>query len=304
MTGAEQTRTVILHIDDVGMCHGANAAYLELSALGTCTSGSVMVPAPWFHEIAEAVGDHGEFDLGVHLTLNAEMPHYKWRPLTRPPASAGLTDSYGYFWPDVASVQRHGAAEAVEAELRAQIDAALAAGIDVTHLDAHMGAVLTAEFCDIYVRLGTEYRLPVVMTASIADFGPNHNFEDFADGVYRRYAKQARDLGFTIFDAVPETPWVHRDDIAPVYKQMIAAAPVGTSCFSLHGTAPGEIEAIEPDNHAIRTKEYELFRDPAFGAWLGAQEMSLTGFRPLRDTLRAVMSSPPMGRSPRRQHHG
>ncbi|MHA1571116.1 MAG: ChbG/HpnK family deacetylase, partial [Alphaproteobacteria bacterium] len=128
MTPPVPERTLILHVDDVGMCHGANVAYLELSRLGTATSGSVMVPCPWFHEIAEAVGDDNAFDLGVHLTLNAEMPHYKWGPLSAPPASAGLTDSYGYFWPDVATLQRKAAPEAVEAELRAQIDKAIAVG--------------------------------------------------------------------------------------------------------------------------------------------------------------------------------
>jgi hypothetical protein len=56
----------------------------------------------------------------------------------------------------------------VEAELRAQIDLAYRAGIDVTHLDAHMGAALSPEFCKIYIRLGLEYRLPILLTTSLA----------------------------------------------------------------------------------------------------------------------------------------
>ena len=40
-------------------------------------------------------------DLGVHLTLTSEKKPYRWRPLTAPPRSAGLTDTMGYFWPDV-----------------------------------------------------------------------------------------------------------------------------------------------------------------------------------------------------------
>ncbi|NBQ45345.1 MAG: ChbG/HpnK family deacetylase, partial [Actinobacteria bacterium] len=43
---------IVLHQDDVGMCHGANSAFLELSKLGSITSGSVMVPCPWFGEAA------------------------------------------------------------------------------------------------------------------------------------------------------------------------------------------------------------------------------------------------------------
>ena len=51
--GGVMARRVVIHQDDVGMCHGANVAFLELSARGTVTSGSVMVPCPWFAEIAE-----------------------------------------------------------------------------------------------------------------------------------------------------------------------------------------------------------------------------------------------------------
>ena len=44
--------------------------------------------------------------------------------------------------------------------MRAQIERALQAGIDVTHLDTHMGAALVPELAEIYVQLGREYRLP------------------------------------------------------------------------------------------------------------------------------------------------
>ena len=288
MNAAEPIRTLILHVDDVGMCHGANVAYLELSRLGSCGSGSVMVPCPWFHEVAEAVGSDPAFDLGVHLTLNSEMPHYKWRPLSAPPAAAGLTDDYGCFWPDVATLQRKAAPGAVETELRAQIDMAIAVGIDVTHLDAHMGAAMTAEFCDIYVRLGAEYRLPILLTSRIADYGPRHCFEDFAEDVHAQHVASARAAGLPIFETVPETPWVHLDDVETVYRQMIGGVPAGLNMFSLHCNAPGDIEAIEPDNFAIRTKEYSLFRKPSFRVWLEQQGLHLTGFRALRDALRGA----------------
>ena len=98
---ARGRKRVVIHEDDVGMTHGANTAFVELSTLGTCSSGSVMVPCPWFPEaVAMAQGDP-DLDLGVHLTLTSEQKPYRWRPLTAPPRSAGLTDEGGYFWPDV-----------------------------------------------------------------------------------------------------------------------------------------------------------------------------------------------------------
>src|SRR6185503_8527149 len=131
-------KRVVIHEDDVGMTHGANGAFVELSKLGSCSSGSVMVPCPWFPEAAEIARNDRTLDGGVHLTLTSEQKPYRWRPLTAPPSSAGLTDKFGYFWPDVPSARR-AAPAAVEAELRAQIETAVAAGIDITHFDAHMG---------------------------------------------------------------------------------------------------------------------------------------------------------------------
>jgi chitin disaccharide deacetylase len=49
----EDAKIVVAHQDDVGMCHGANAAFADLADLGFITCTSVMVPCPWFLEVAE-----------------------------------------------------------------------------------------------------------------------------------------------------------------------------------------------------------------------------------------------------------
>ena len=87
-----KAKRVVIHEDDVGMSHGANTAFVELSKLGTCSSGSVMVPCPWFPEAAAIAAGDPALDVGVHLTLTSEQTPYRWRPLTAPPRSAGLTD--------------------------------------------------------------------------------------------------------------------------------------------------------------------------------------------------------------------
>ena len=172
---------IVLHQDDVGMCHGANVAFSELSNLGSITSGSVMVPCPWFREAAEMAATNKKLDLGVHLTLTAEKEFYRWRPLTSAGKSSGLVDDDGYMWRDVSSVRRNANIEAVALELRAQIDFALASGFDVTHLDAHMGVTLAPEFCAIYISLGAEYRLPVLLTKKLSQYGPNNHIVGVTD---------------------------------------------------------------------------------------------------------------------------
>ena len=73
-----------------------------------------------------------------------------------------LVDERGYLWQTVAQVYEHARLDEAEAELRAQIDKALAAGIDATHLDSHMGTLqLRADYHEIYARLANDYRLPI-----------------------------------------------------------------------------------------------------------------------------------------------
>ena len=283
------TRRLVVHQDDVGMCHGANAAFLELSRLGAVTSGSVMVPCPWFLEIAEAAAADPTLDLGVHLTLNAEKRHYRWRPLTAPAGGAGLVDADGYQWRDVSSVRRHADPAAVEAELRSQVEFALAAGIDVTHLDAHMGATLAPEFGAVYLRLGVDFGLPVLLTGTLARYAPNNHLAGVDEATYGELVASARQAGQPIFDAVLETPWDRRGATEPAYRALFDSAPPGLTFLALHPNAPGELEAIEPDSAHIRTEEFDLLRDGFVHTWYaGRDDVELVGMRALRDAYRAA----------------
>ena len=106
-------------------------------------------------------------DLGVHLTLTSEWRHYRWRPLSTVSRASGLIDDDGYFWRDVASLRAHLVPEAAEAELRAQIELAVASGMAPTHIDAHMAAAMLPELLDLHVRLGLEYGVVPVLPRGI-----------------------------------------------------------------------------------------------------------------------------------------
>ncbi len=282
----------MIHADDVGMNHGANRAFTELSHFGTVTAGSVMVPCPWFSEIAEAAAADPSLDCGVHLTLNSEMTHYRWGPITRPGASSGLVDGDGYLWADVASVRRHAHPEAVEAEWRAQVDRALAAGIDVTHLDAHMGSALAPEWCDRYVSVGVDYGVPVLLTSRLGDYGPGDHLAGADEAPYLDAVAAARAAGMPVFTEVLETDFSRPREQPPDYERMLGTLDTGLVYCAFHPNAPGgaEIEVIEPGACHVRLDEYELFRTVRWKQWLDSQPYALTGMRELRDARRAPTS--------------
>jgi chitin disaccharide deacetylase len=268
------------------MCHGANTAFVELSKAGTITSGSVMVPCPWFPELAQLVRENDSLDIGVHLTLNAEKSNYRWRPVSNATPASGLTDPDGYLWPDVASVRRHAHPDAVETEWRAQIDGALASGIDVTHLDAHMGSALAPEWCNRYVALGIEYRVPILLTKTLSAYGPNNHLAGVEESAFASFVATARDDGLPIFDAVLETDFGRPAGQPVDYRSLIAAATGDLVFCAFHPNAPGEVEVIEPGTCHVRTDEYSLFSSAAWSDWLQGQSFRLIGMRELRDRYR------------------
>ena len=285
---------LVIHADDVGMCHGANRAYVELSHFGTVTSGSVMVPCPWFSETAEIAAGDDALDCGVHLTLNAEKEHYRWGPVSAATPSSGLVDDRGYLWRDVASVRRRAHPEAVEREWRAQIDRALAAGINVTHLDAHMGSALAPEWCDRYVAVGIDYGIPVLIAGSLAAYGPNRHLLDATteaqavDEAIRSAAEDARAAGMPVFDLVLETDFSRPPTQPADYEGMLGSlgqqlSGGGLVFCAFHPNAPGgaEIEAIEPDTFHVRTDEYELFGADGWKEWLISQPYRLASMADL-----------------------
>ena len=267
-------RALILHVDDLAMCHGGNRAYLELAAAGLVTCGSVMVPCPWFREIAEAAAADPALDLGVHLTLTSEWAHYRWRPLSTTSRASGLIDDDGYFWRDVASLRPHLVPEAAEAELRAQIDCAIASGMRPSHIDAHMAAAMLPELIELHVRLAEDYGLVPVLPRAIR-WAPER----------ASYAEAVARLDLTdrpVIDHFRGTRPVEAEETSRRYREAIESLPPGIAHFALHATTPGEIEVIAPQHAGWRIREFALFQSGAVAEWCAELGIATIGYREIQ----------------------
>lgn len=164
----KNAKLLIVHADDLGLSHSTNTAVMEAFQKGGITSGSIMVPCPWFPEIAEFARKNPNLDIGIHTTLTSEWDTYFFGGILPQSIIPDLLNSKGYFYPSVEEFARHAKADQVEKELRAQIDRALSFGVKPGHLDNHMGTILAApEYYQILLKLGQEYRIPVLIPADM-----------------------------------------------------------------------------------------------------------------------------------------
>jgi len=283
---APATRLVSLHVDDVGMCHGANRAFLELYAAGAVDSGSVMVPCPWFPEIAEAARKDRTLDLGVHLTLTSEWDGYRWRAISTTSPASGLLDDDGYLPRNCLKLRARVVPEAAEAEMRAQIERALASGIDMTHLDTHMGAALVPELFAILLKLGHAYRVPVLLPRNLASYLDVLKLGAVDPAPYASAVAALETAGAPIVDQFRMTPGVPSHAAADAYHQLLTSVPAGFTFVALHCNAPGDIESIVPPRAHWRTDEYHLFGGGEPQRWLSEAGIARVGYRKLRQIYR------------------
>jgi predicted glycoside hydrolase/deacetylase ChbG (UPF0249 family) len=279
-------RVAIIHCDDIGMCHAANQGAFEALARGPATCGSVMVPCPWFGEAAALARERQGVDLGVHLTLNCEYRGYRWGPVLGAAAVPSLVEADGGFPLATRDVAARAREDEVERELRAQIERALAAGIDVTHLDAHMGAALMPRFVGIYARLGVEFRLPVFAVSAdptaLARLGP----EDAAR--YDAALAALAAAGIPLLDAYDANSlhFAPGQGEAHNRERLHQLAP-GVSYLICHPAQAGEeLSAITADAH-MRDFERGFYGGDAGRRALERLGIRTTGMRALRDLVRA-----------------
>src|SRR5713226_5178649 len=131
------SRLLVLHADDFGMLHSVNRATSEALTNKWITSASILVPCPWFPEVARYAREHPEWDLGIHLALTSEWTPVRWRALAFGNSGSSLTDKDGYLQLTTALVTPQAQVPDIEREMHAQIDAALASGVHITHFDSH-----------------------------------------------------------------------------------------------------------------------------------------------------------------------
>ncbi len=283
-------RVAVIHVDDIAMCHDANRGAFEALENGPATCGSIMVPCPWFEAAAARARANPRLDLGVHLTLNAEWEHYRWGPVAGPSAVSSLVDARGGLLRTTLETVQRAKPEEVELELRAQIDRALEAGVDVTHLDSHMGTCF--HFLEIYTRLAIDYRVPVFAVRPRATQLEARGLGADDSEIGRALAR-LDEAGAPILDAFDSDSL----DFAPGSglehnRRRLSGLGVGVTYLICHAARDGEeLSAITDSAHA-RDFERSFYGGEAGRRALEEMGIRTVGMRALRDLTRSAAEPP------------
>ncbi len=287
---APDAQVLIINADDFGMNHASNEGTVKALKSGGITSSTIMVACPWFTQAAEFARKNPQANLGVHTVLTSEWRFYKWGPMLGCPTVPSLCDKDGYFYTDVFTIYAVSSLDEADKELRAQIDRALTAGVDVTHIDSHMGAMqYDPLFHERYIRIAADYNLPCRLPSRelLASFGQ----EGLLDLAAELNVLGPEELYMGDPPSIEATEaW---------FKEQMSNIPKGkVSEMYIHCAVDTPEMRATTGSTGRRVADTEFFSNPATLAWIREQGIELISYRELRHLQR---KGEPM---PRVAHYG
>jgi len=272
-------RLLIIHADDLGMNHSVNRATFEALEKHWITSSSILVPCPWFPEVARFAQAHPDADLGVHLALNSEWTDFRWGPVSPKDKVSSLLDQHGYFPLLETDVAAHAKPKEAEKELRAQIDRARSARINISHFDTHMAALdTTKDLLKVYEKLGRDYKLPVLLdraaSRKIPEGGSVPQEQVLVDSIIE------------ISPGVPPDQWLNW------YEQTLSALKPGVYLMIVHLAYDDEEMRGATWDHldwgaAWRQHDLDMVRSKDFQQFLRQQKFTLVKWSDVAKALPA-----------------
>jgi hypothetical protein len=251
-----------------------NAAAIAALESGAVNSASLMVPCPWFPEIAEYAKTHPDTDFGLHLTMTSERVYVRWGPVASRDTVPSLLDGNGYLrqdWPAAVKIN----AQDVEREMRAQVERALAMGVRPTHLDSHQYRLFVngKDIFEAALRVAHDYKLPLLIPAEWVNEYP--------------YLKSSAGPGDILMDhvvsiepTVPPAGW--RDFYVTALKNL----QPGVTEFIVHLAYDNdEMRAMTRERDswgaAWRQRDFDFFTSAEFRKLLAEENIKLVTWREL-----------------------
>ncbi|MCC7496922.1 MAG: ChbG/HpnK family deacetylase [Bryobacterales bacterium] len=266
------SRRLIVNADDFGFTRDVNRGIIDAHRNGILTATTLMANGAAFEDAVPLSGAAPGLDVGVHCVLvggrSVRDPSRALPPTVKDMLAAIITRRLDPY-----------------AELRAQIEKILAAGIRPTHLDTHKHTHLFPPVLNAVARLGKEFGIPWIRRPL--------DFPLSARGVPLSKRLLSRSMGLLrkrfhrvllrngcrttdYFAGFQLTGRFHTAELIDLLQQL----PDGMTEFMTHpGYCTGELEGARTRLKRSRQLELEALTAPETRAALVAFRIELVGFR-------------------------
>lgn len=279
-------RVIIIHTDDIGMCQASVEAFADLVDFGLISSGAVMVPCPWFLEAAKFAAAHPEADLGAHMTLTSEWETYRWGPISTRDPETGLMDEEGFFHKTSEGVWANANPEVAVNELEMQIQRALQAGMNLTHIDTHMGSIAHPSIIPGYVQLAIKYGLPPMIPRMTAEaLAARGDVDDQAAEMAVGLIHTLEEMGIPLLDGLSGLELSVASDRFDQTKQALKALKPGLTHFIIHPSKDTPELRHITTSWDCRVADYETFMSEATREFIKNEGIQVIGYRALKEIM-------------------
>lgn len=191
---------------------------------------------------------------------------------------------------------QHASPAEVEAEVRAQIEKAKTMGINPTHLDSHMGTLFTAPFLPVYVKIGMEYKIPILFPAGHATLiAQEQKINDTDKRAFQLVGKQLWDSGLPVIDDLfaDTYGWELPAGMQPTdenlrkfktdkYIELLKSTKPGITEIIMHCTLPSETFSSISNSGNTRKGDLLAMLDPRLKEFIQKEGFILTTWRELQ----------------------
>ena len=267
---SSEARVLIVNCDDLGMYEDINAAVIDSIEEGIASSCSLMPVCPAAPQAMRLLQDRPEVPFGIHLTLVRDSPQDRWEPLSPKTAVTSLLDDTGLLHTFTPAGRAELLARArlpeVEVEFRAQINAAVDAGLAPTHLDFHcLADGGRADILDLTMTLAAEYGV--------------------ATRVWLELGRQkARQRGLPVVDHnFLDSFALDVGGKAARYAQLLHDLPAGLTEWAVHPGMGGEQSRTIDSGWRVRRTDYEFLISRQARELLEQEGIVVIDYTTLRD---------------------
>ena len=178
--------------------------------------------------------------------------------------------------------------------MRAQLERALAAGIDVTHLDTHMGAALVPELLPATLRIARDHGLPLLLPRDLTSYLSVLRLGEVDPGPFAEAVAELDAAGLPVLDRFAMTPGVPPEQAETAYAALVTPSAPGLTYVALHPNGDEDIGDIERGHPRAkphwRTDELRLFGSGHCDFAIDAGGVRRLGMRAIRDLHRTRLS--------------